>query len=153
MIYLLRMPRFFITVFLLFFCVFASGEAWGFGEMGGACGSDCASCHQVSVEEAREIIKEVNPEIEVLDIGQGPVRGLWEMTIMARGRKDLAYMDYSKSHIIVGVVLEVKTRKNLTSDRLYDINKVDLSEVSLEEAIVMGNDDAVLRVVVFDDPD
>jgi thiol:disulfide interchange protein DsbC len=140
-----------LTLFVLL--VFAAGDAFGFGEIVGACEADCSKCHQITLEEASEIVKDVNPEIEVLNVDLGPVGGLWELTITARGIKSLAYIDFAKRHIITGSILAVDTRKNLTSERLYEISKVDFSTIPLEEALVLGSADAEHKVIVFDDPD
>jgi thiol:disulfide interchange protein DsbC len=141
------------VLFVLLLVAFAPGDASGFGDLGGACESDCMKCHQITLEEASEIVREVNPEIEVLNVELGPVGGLWELTIRARGIKSLAYIDFAKKHIITGSVLEVQTRKNLTSERLYEINKADFSSIPLEEALVLGNAEAEYRAIIFTDPD
>jgi len=44
-------------------------------------------------------------------------------------------------------------RQNLTGQRFSDLNRVDLSTIPLEDAIVLGNRDAKRKVIVFDDPD
>lgn len=114
---------------------------------------DCSRCHTLSISEAALVVKSVNPSIEVLEVTDGPIEGLWEVTIMARGKKGIAYVDYSKEHIITGAVLKVSTRENLTNLKLYDLSKIDLALIPLDEALVMGNLDARYRVIVFDDPD
>ncbi len=136
------------------FVLFApSGEAFGFGEIGGACERDCQKCHQMTLEEATAIVKQLNPEIDVLDVQLGPVGGLWEVIIKARGKRGIAYVDFSKQHIITGSIIKVKTKENLTGRKLYELSKVDISEIPLDEALVMGKPDAKYRVIVFDDPD
>jgi thiol:disulfide interchange protein DsbC len=95
----------------------------------------------------------MNPSIEVLGVAMGPVEGLWEVVIEARGKKGIAYVDFSKEHVITGSVLKVSTKENLTSLRLYALSKIDLSTIPLDEAIVMGRADAKYKAVVFDDPD
>jgi thiol:disulfide interchange protein DsbC len=145
--------------FILFLIVSAVGvwlttsRAEGFGEATGACEGNCSACHNVTLAEAQAIVNSVNPEIQVLKVVDGPVRGLWEMAIMARGVKSLAYLDFAKEHIITGAVIEVESRENLTDRRLYQLSKADLSEVPLDRAILLGRADARTHVVVFDDPD
>ena len=155
MIYLVMRAVFLVllAVAAVAFTALVVPEAQGFGELGGSCEAECSKCHSLSMAEATEIVKEVNPEIDILEVSDGPVRGLWELTIKARGVKSLAYVDFAKKHIITGSVLEVETRKNLTNQRLYDINKVDVDEIPLVEALVLGKAGAPNRVIVFDDPD
>jgi thiol:disulfide interchange protein DsbC len=151
---MLKMLRLSIILIVLSIAVagFLAEDAAGFKSRLGPDG-DCAKCHTLDIKEAASIIKAMNPAIEVLGVGMGPVEGLWEVIIRARGKKGIAYVDFSKKHIITGSILKVTTRENLTSLRLYDISKVDLSVVPLDEALVLGKRDAKYKVVVFDDPD
>lgn len=130
-----------------------SVKVWGFGEIVGACESDCNKCHKITLEEATEIVDRLNPEIEVMDVRLGPVGGLWELAIKARGTKGVAYVDFSKKHIITGAILKVDSKENLTERRLYELSRIDVSAIPLEEALVMGDEDAEYRVIAFADPD
>lgn len=130
-----------------------AGEALGFGDAGGACESECTRCHRMSLSEASGILRSVNPEIEALEVAMSPVRGLWEVVIMARGRRGVAYIDFSKHFILTGSILEVATRENVTTAKLYDLSKVDVSAIPLGEALVMGDPEARFKAIVFDDPD
>lgn len=138
---------------LVLFVVFSAGEALGFGDAGGACESECAKCHRMSLQEAAGILRSVNPEIEALEVAMSPVRGLWEVVIMARGRRGVAYVDFSKQYILTGSILKAATKENVTTAKLYDLSKVDFSAVPLGEAIVMGDPEARFKTIVFDDPD
>jgi thiol:disulfide interchange protein DsbC len=144
----------FVQVFSLVFFIgaFASG-ALGFGERAGACEAECIKCHRLSLDEASEVVRQLNPEIEVVEVGDSPVRGLWEVVIKARGRADVAYIDFSKKFLLHGKIIRVVTRENLTESKLYELNKVDVSAIPLGEALVMGNPEARFKSVVFDDPD
>ncbi|MDP2151609.1 MAG: disulfide isomerase DsbC N-terminal domain-containing protein [Parvibaculum sp.] len=133
--------------------LFASHNAAGFGEVAGSCETDCQKCHKLSKDDASGILKELNPAIEVLEVRQSPVRGLWEVTFKMQGRAGLVYVDFSKEKVIQGQILNVKIKKDLTTERLQELNKVDVSKIPLNEALVMGKKDAKYKVVVFTDPD
>ncbi|MEJ2325184.1 MAG: disulfide isomerase DsbC N-terminal domain-containing protein [Nitrospirota bacterium] len=145
-------PLIFALILGLTSAVFLAGEARGFRTLP-AEGGDCSECHKLSLQEASSLISSMNPSIEVTGVSMSPVEGLWEVVIEARGKKGIAYIDFSKEHVITGSVLKVSTKENLTSLRLYALSKVDLSKIPLDNAIVMGKRDAKYRVVVFDDPD
>ncbi len=151
---MLKMMRLPIILIVLSIAVagFFAKDAAGFRSRLGPDG-DCAQCHTLGIEEAASVIKAMNPSIKVLGVAMGPVEGLWEVVIEARGKKGIAYVDFSKKHLITGSILKVTTKENLTSLRLYDISKVDLSVVPLDEALVLGKRDAKYKVIVFDDPD
>ncbi len=116
-------------------------------------GADCSQCHNLSFDEATEMVKSVNSEIEVMEIKVSPVAGLWEITIMARGKRGIAYIDFPKAHIITGSIIDVTSNLNLTNDRLYEISKVEFEDIPLEDALILGNPEARFKAIVFDDPD
>lgn len=153
MLYWSVMNRATLSTGILILGLLFAGSAFGFGELGGACEPDCSKCHQISREEASGIVKKLNPALEVLEVGPAPVRGLWEMVIHSGNRKGVAYMDFSKRYIIDGFIVEIATKDNVTGRRIYEINKVALSEIPLGDALVMGKPDALRKVVVFDDPE
>lgn len=142
------------VILLVFACVILSaGRSMAFTGSGGGCESDCKKCHSISNAEATDLVRQINPEIEVVGISNGPVGGLWELTVLARGRKGLAYVDFAKQHIITGTIIEVHSKANVTESRLYDITKVDFAAIPLRDALVLGNPEAKNRVIVFDDPE
>jgi thiol:disulfide interchange protein DsbC len=138
---------------LLAVLALSAGSAYGFGALTGACETDCRKCHQLTRKEAVDLIKKVNPDVDVIDVKDAPVRGLWEVVVEAKEKKGIAYVDFSKKHLITGSILEVDTKENLTGKRLYEVSKVDVSSIPLDDALVMGKRDAKYKVVVFDDPD
>jgi thiol:disulfide interchange protein DsbC len=142
-----------ISLLPILLVLLLSVEVWGFGEIVGACESDCMKCHSITLEEAAEMVDKLNPEIEVMEIKLGPVGGLWELVIKARGKKGVAYVDFSKRHIITGNILEVDSKENLTERRLYELSRIDVSSIPLGNALVLGDIDAEYRAIVFADPD
>ena len=116
-------------------------------------GEDCAKCHTLTKDEATALLKYLNPDLKVLDIQPSPVKAMWEVTINAGGQKVLGYIDFSKHYLITGEILDLKAKKNLTRERMAEINKVDVSTIPLDDAIVMGNKSAPYKVIVFDDPE
>lgn len=115
-------------------------------------GENCSKCHTLTNEEAVKVLKEFVPNPKVIDIKDGPVRGLWEVAFDA-GKKGIAYIDFSKKYVITGAVLNIADKRNLTQERHTELNKVNLADIPLDDALIMGSKDAKYRVVVFDDPD
>ncbi len=115
---------------------------------------ECIKCHTLNAEEAKTVLKELIPDIKIISVKDGPVTGMWEVGFESGGRKSLAYLDYPLKHVIAGGnVIVIKTKVNLTRESLKEINRVDLSLIPYENALVLGSKDAKNRVVVFDDPD
>jgi thiol:disulfide interchange protein DsbC len=104
-------------------------------------------------EDAQNVLKEAIPDVKIIDVRPAQIKGLWEIAIETKGKKGILYLDFSKNYAIFGSILDLKTKANLTQERYIEINKVDVSKIPLDDALVMGDKDAKYRVIVFDDPD
>jgi len=108
-------------------------------------------------QEAKEILENLKvAEAENLKVQLSPVKGLWEVSFLVKGKPMLVYVDFSKSFILPGPVVEIKGGKNKTQERLAKIQesrRVDFSKIPLNQALVMGDPLAPHKVVVFTDPD
>jgi len=117
------------------------------------CDHNCSKCHQITDADATTLLKEIIPDVKILEIRPALVKGLWEIAIESRGQKGIVYVDFSRKNIISGSILDIKTKANLTQERSSELNKVDVSQIPLDDALVLGDKDAKYRVIVFDDPD
>ncbi|MEW6418708.1 MAG: DsbC family protein [Nitrospirota bacterium] len=134
---------------IITFSLLPMSYSYGFSEKS----QDCSKCHTLAKDEASTLLKDMAPNLKVIDIKTIPVKGMWEVDIDAGGKKGLLYVDFSKKYLISGAVVSIKDKKNLTQKRLTELNKVDVSKIPLDDALVIGNKDAKHRVIVFDDPD
>lgn len=107
----------------------------------------------LSVDEAFTLLKDLDPNIKVIAVKPSPIEGLWEVDIETGGKKIPVYIDFSKKHLISGSIIDMKERKDLTQERLSEINKVDVSQIPRDDAILIGDKEATYRVIVFDDPE
>jgi thiol:disulfide interchange protein DsbC len=133
----------------LVLCVLLTGYAYGFETKG----QDCAKCHTLTRDEARDLTKTMAPDIKVLEVRFSPSKALWEVFAETGGRKMLLYVDVSKKYLISGSMFSLKDRKNLTQESFSALNKVDVSQIPLKDSLVMGDEKAKIRVIVFTDPD
>lgn len=121
------------------------------------CEKDCRKCHTISNEEIKEILKNLKaPDAEIVKIQDSPLKGLWEISIINKGRPGLFYVAFSKAFVISGSIIELKTGKNKTAERLSKLQesrRVDFSRIPLNQALVMGDPVAPKKVAVFTDPD
>jgi thiol:disulfide interchange protein DsbC len=103
-------------------------------------------------ESAENALKGIIPDVKILDIRPAQVEGLWEVAIETRGQKGVVYLDSTGHYGIFGSILDLKTKTNFTQDRNSELNKVDVSQIPLDDAIVMGDKNAKYHIIVFDDP-
>jgi thiol:disulfide interchange protein DsbC len=114
---------------------------------------DCIKCHILKTEEAAAILKDIAPDLKILNVGQAPVKGMWEVFLLAGGRKAIIYVDYSKKNFVSGAIIEIKAKKNLTQEKFDELNKIDVSKIPLDDALVLGDKNAKYKVIVFSDPE
>ena len=150
MVHLLMRKFLFITLLMIPLAGFFSSHT-AFGAM--PAGHDCTQCHRITKDEATNLLKDIAPEINILEIRPIPVKGLWEIAAEGKGQKVVVYVDFSKKYLISGALVDIKTKANLTQERFNEINKTDVSLIPLDDALVMGDKDAKKRVIVFTDPD
>lgn len=112
-----------------------------------------ASDGTLSKDEARSILSELAPDVEVLSVEQSPIASLFEVVAVTGGRKTIVYLDSSKKNIFIGSIIEVETKRNLTKEKFEEIAKIDPSVIPLENSVILGSPDAKHKVFVFTDPD
>jgi thiol:disulfide interchange protein DsbC len=131
-------------------CGFIGGvRTYGFESRG----QDCAKCHTLGQDDAKNLLKHVIPDMKVHQIGMSPVKGLWEVFFESGGRKGLIYIDFGKKFIFSGSLISIADRRNFTQERFNELNRADLSQIPLDDALVMGEKAAKYKVIVFDDPE
>jgi len=153
--FILTICLFTILVFLLFplyplsHTQLNSSTAYAFS----GCETDCLKCHNMSKDEAFKILKNIDPNVEILNVKMAPAKGLWEVDFKLKGKKGITYIDFSKQYIIAGEIIQIKTKQSLTRKRYIELTKVDFSSIPLDGSLVMGSRDAKNKIIVFDDPE
>ncbi|QXE91473.1 DsbC family protein [Geomonas subterranea] len=143
--------RLFTPCFILVVIAFAA-PAFAMSE---GCSGDCASCHSITLQEASGLLKEIGP---VKDVKPAPVRGLYEVTFEQGGKSGVAYLDYSKKHIIAGQVFDIASRQPVggTADQAKKTerkDRLDPATLGTDNALVMGNPKGKKKLFVFTDPE
>lgn len=114
---------------------------------------ECTKCHTLNVEQAADVVRPFAPDVKVLNVLPGPIKGIWEVDFESGGRKSVIYLDYSKKILIAGNLIDTKTKANYSKESFDKLNKIDVSKIPLDNALVMGSKDAKNKIIVFDDPE
>ncbi len=95
-------------------------------------------------------IRKAIPDLPIKAIRVSPIKGLYEV----QAGSNLYYSDREGKHLIVsGHIIDTAEHRDLTGERLEDINRIDWSILPLDKAIVSGDLKASTRMAVFTDPD
>lgn len=114
-------------------------------------GKDCRECHTLTADEAAKLLSGVVEK--VTGVAEAAPKGLWIVDVEGGGRKGVVYIDFSKKYIFSGNVIDIATRANLTQEHAIEKNRIDVSKIPLDDAVVFGKRDAKQRMIVFDDPE
>lgn len=104
-------------------------------------------------QSVRQSLQRLIPGTDILSIQPAPLEGFWEAVINDRGRKTVIYIDPGKEYIIAGSIIHIASRTDLTKRKMDELNRIDISTIPLDDAIVLGNPEAKHKVIVFNDPD
>ena len=85
---------------------------------------------------------------KVDEVKLSPMPGLWEIRI----GNEIRYTDATGSYLIEGDLVDLRTRKNLTEERVAKLQTVDFANLPLKDAVVWKNGDGKRRIAVFSDP-
>lgn len=97
----------------------------------------------------RKALAERMPNAPKVDeVRPSPVPGLWELRI----GNEVRYTDPTGSFLIEGEIFDLKAKKNLTEERVTQINLVDFSALPFKDALVWKNGSGKRRIAVFADP-
>jgi thiol:disulfide interchange protein DsbC len=134
------------------FTILLGGSAHAFKDGG----ESCVKCHNLEAKDVAPILEKVNlQEAKVLAVQMSPIKGLWEVSVENKGQRFVVYVDFSKKYISPGPFIDYVNRKDITRARADQLNKdrkIDLTKLSLQNALIVGKTDAPIRVAVFTDP-
>lgn len=116
------------------------------------CGTgECKDCHTLNKKEAATLLSLSEDSIAELKFSEVP--GLWEIDVRRQNKVIPVYLDFSKQYLISGSVVKIAEKEDITRKRFVDLNRVDVSQIPLDDALVVGNPSASRKIIVFDDPE
>jgi thiol:disulfide interchange protein DsbC len=93
--------------------------------------------------------KQNYPDIPVTSVSQSPLAGIYEVYVGGK----IIYTDENAKYLLFGNLLDVKNQKNLTEDRIAELNKIDVKQLPLDQAIKHVKGKGERTLYVFTDPD
>ncbi|HVO47273.1 MAG TPA: DsbC family protein [Steroidobacteraceae bacterium] len=97
----------------------------------------------------KQTIESRFPGVHVLDVQPAVVPGLYELYT----GDQIVYADVSGEYLLMGPLVQTRTRQNLTEDRLNEHGRIDFSSLPLDRAIRIVKGNGSRRFAVFSDPD
>ena len=86
------------------------------------------------------------PKID--EVRPSAMPGLWEVRIGS----EIRYTDAAANFLIEGELIDLKAKKNLTEERITQLNRVDFASLPFKDAVMWKNGTGKRRIAVFADP-
>lgn len=109
------------------------------------------SCVDAQNSVEANIKKAIEPRLggaKVESVKETPYGGLYELKVAG----DILYTDKKGEYLFIGHVYDAKTTRDLTRERVDDINKIKFSDLPLNDAIKQVKGDGKRVIAVFEDP-
>ncbi len=97
----------------------------------------------------KKTLLEKFPGAAIASITKTPYSGLYEVLIDGQ----IAYTDENAHYLFVGSVVDLKTRQNLTNERLEKLNAVKFDSLPFADAIKTVKGNGKRKLAIFSDPD
>lgn len=104
--------------------------------------------HKTITEKLEKTYK--NQQLTVQSIHNTPIEGLFEVVVSGN---QIIYTDSKAEYMIVGDLINIDNKQNLTNERQADLNKIDYASLPFEYAITEVRGNGKQQIVVFSDPD
>ncbi len=141
------------ALIIVLFILVSTNLSYGFGKDSQGCATDCLSCHKMTKEEAVGILKNVDPDVKVEKVSIAPAKGLFEIVVKKNDAQGVLYIDFSKKYLILGKIIDIAGRKDLTQERIEKEQKLDVKKIDTRNTVIMGNPKGKKKIYVFDDPE
>ncbi len=107
-----------------------------------------AQADQVTDKLKATLQARLGSDADIKGITKSPVAGLYEVNLGTQ----IIYSDANGDYVLIGDLVDTKTRRNLTDARLSDLNRVDFASLPLANAVKVVKGNGSRKMVVFSDP-
>lgn len=81
-------------------------------------------------------------------IAKSPIAGLYEVNLGTQ----IIYSDATGDYLMLGDIVDAKTRQNLTEARLSELNRIDFASLPFADAVKVVKGNGSRKMAVFSDP-
>src|SRR6188474_931639 len=110
--------------------------------------ASAAAQQDPAAERIKAELKKKIPEATVDVIRKVPYGGLYEVVVGS----EIFYTDEKTSFLLLGSIVDMKTRENVTELRMRQLNKVAFESLPFENAIKIVRGNGSRKVAMFADP-
>ncbi len=106
----------------------------------------------ITKNQAADALKKiVQGGVTVIETRKSPLPNISEIIVEKDRQKGVIYITNDLRYVFFGQMIDLKERKNLTSETISEFTRVDVSRLPLADAIRIGSGKRV--IYIFEDPD
>src|SRR3954469_1780780 len=99
-------------------------------------------------DQIKAEFKKSVPEAPVDSVRKMPNSSLYEVVVGG----DIIYTDEKASFIVMGPMIDLKTKENLTDARLRQVNAISFEQLDTKNAIKIVRGNGSRKLAIFEDP-
>jgi len=103
--------------------------------------------------DIRKAIESAYPGVKISHIAKSPINGIFEVSTDGPQGPLVVYSDNMGEHLLIGDLLNIKNKRNLTRERMDKLTEVKWDSLPLQNAIKVVKGDGSRKIAVFSDPD
>lgn len=103
--------------------------------------------------DIRKAIESAYPGVKISHIAKSPINGIFEVSTDGPQGPLVVYSDNMGEHLLIGDLLNIKNKRNLTRERMDKLTEVNWDSLPLHNAIKVVKGDGSRKLAVFSDPD
>jgi thiol:disulfide interchange protein DsbC len=108
---------------------------------------------QAADSDIKKSIEGSFPGTKITSISQSPINGIFEVVTQSPQGPLVIYADAMGQHLLIGDLLNVAGKRNLTSERMEKLTAIKWESLPLKDAIKVVKGDGSRKLAVFSDPD
>lgn len=99
-----------------------------------------------------KLFMEYYPEAQIGSVKRSPVDNIYEIQVISP-EKDIIYVNKDVSVLIIGEMIDTKTKKSLTEESRVELTRIDPAQLPLKNALKEVRGKGERQLIVFSDPD
>lgn len=103
--------------------------------------------------DIQQRFEKLYPELPVQSVTATPLTGIYELVLGQQGDYQVVYTDAKVGYLFTGDMIDLKNKQSLTEQRMSELNRVDVKQLPLQNAVKEVRGNGQHQLIVFSDPD
>jgi thiol:disulfide interchange protein DsbC len=108
----------------------------------------CSAQADQTTDKLKATLQTRLADVTIKSITKSPIAGLYEVNLGTQ----IVYSDANGDYLLLGDMVDAKTRKNLTEARLSETNRINFAGLPFANAVKVVRGNGARKIAVFSDP-